>query len=68
MLQWESVPDTEYEIQFAPTLPHADWHSVTTLTSVASVTSWKDDGDLSGTAPLTSAAPQRYYRIRQVSR
>jgi len=38
-----------------------------TITGNASISSWKDDGVLSATPPFSPSAPQRFYRIRQVS-
>jgi hypothetical protein len=65
-LQWGTTPGTAYEVQFAPGLLQTNWQPVFTTTSAASVISWKDDGSVSGTPPLSPAAPQRFYRIRQV--
>jgi Glycosyl hydrolases family 2, TIM barrel domain/Ca-dependent carbohydrate-binding module xylan-binding/Glycosyl hydrolases family 2, sugar binding domain/Glycosyl hydrolases family 2 len=64
-LRWETTPNTGYEVQFNPRLQPTNWQSLTTVTSSASITSWKDDGTLSGTPPLTPAAPQRFYRIHR---
>lgn len=66
-LQWETEPGAAYEVQFNPNLQPTNWQSLTTITSGASIISWKDDGTLSGTPPLAPTAPQRFYRIRQVS-
>ena len=66
-LQWETTPGTAYEVQFNPDLQPTNWHSLTTVTSGASITSWADDGTLSGTPPLSPGAPQRFYRIHQTS-
>jgi hypothetical protein len=65
-LQWETTPGAAYEVQFNPNLQPTNWQSLTTITSGASITSWKDDGTLSGTPPLSPTAPERFYRIRQV--
>lgn len=64
-LQWETMPNYAYEVQFNPNLQSTNWQPLTVITSTASITSWKDDGTLSGTPPLSPAAPQRFYRIRQ---
>ncbi|HLZ55057.1 MAG TPA: carbohydrate-binding domain-containing protein, partial [Verrucomicrobiae bacterium] len=64
-LQWETTPGAAYDVQFNPNLQPTNWQSLTTITSGASIISWKDDGTLSGTPPLTPAAAQRFYRIRQ---
>ena len=66
-LQWRTTPGAVYEVQFTPGLPPTNWQPVLTTTSSASITSWEDDGGLSGIPPLSPAAPQRFYRIRQVS-
>ncbi len=66
-LQWETTPGAAYEVQFTPGLWPTNWQPMMTVTSGASITSWKDDGTLSGTPPLSPAAPQRFYRIRQLS-
>ena len=65
-LQWGATPGTAYEVQFTPSLLPANWQPVFTTTSAASVISWKDDGTVSGAPPLSPAARQRFYRIRQV--
>ena len=65
--EWASTPGAAYEIQFAPLLDPMTWRSLITITSSASITSWADDGTLSGAPPLSPAAAQRFYRIRQVS-
>jgi len=65
-LQWLTSPGVVYEVQLAPTLLPANWQSQLTVTGSASISSWKDDGPLSGTPPLSPAASQRYYRIRQL--
>ena len=64
-LRWETTPNAAYEVQFNPNLQPTHWQSLTTVTSSASITSWKDDGNLSGTPPLTPAATQRFYRVQQ---
>lgn len=66
-LRWETTPGAAYEVQFNPNLQPTHWQSLTTVTSSASITSWKDDGTLSGVPPLSPAAPQRFYRIHQAS-
>ena len=65
--EWASLPGAAYQMQFAPFLNPIAWQSLITITSSASITSWADDGTLSGTPPLSPAAAQRFYRIRQVS-
>jgi len=65
--QWESTPGTGYEVQFTGLLSPMIWQSLITITSSASITGWTDDGTLSGIPPLSPAASQRFYRIRQVS-
>lgn len=65
-LQWGATPGTTYEVQFTPGLMQTNWQPVFTTTSAASVISWKDDGSVSGVPPLSPAAQQRFYRIRQV--
>jgi hypothetical protein len=64
-LQWEATPDSAYEVQFTPALTNP-WQPVATVTSAANIMSWQDDGTKSGAPPLSSGAPQRYYRIRQI--
>jgi hypothetical protein len=66
-LQWETAPGTAYEVQFTPSLSPTKWQALLTTTSSFSITSWEDDGTLSGIPPLSPAAPKRFYRIRQVS-
>jgi hypothetical protein len=66
LLQWGSAPGAAYEVQFTPGLLPS-WQPAITITSGASITSWQDDGALSGTPPLSPAAPRRFYRIRQIS-
>ena len=66
-LQWKTTPGSVYEVQFNPNLQPTNWQSLTTITSGASITSWKDDGTLAGVPPLGQAAPERFYRVRQVS-
>ena len=66
-LLWETTPGTAYEVQFTPTLRPVNWQPAITITGNASIASWEDNGVLSGTPPLSLAAPQRYYRVRQVN-
>ena len=66
-LQWGTKPGTAYEVQFTPGLRPANWQPAITVTGNASIASWEDNGAVSGTPPLSPAAPQRYYRIRQVN-
>ena len=66
-LQWGTTPGTAYEVQFSPSLRPANWQPAITITGNASIASWEDTGALSGTPPLSLAAPQRYYRVRQVN-
>jgi hypothetical protein len=66
-LRWQTAPGAIYEVLFTPGLQPMNWQPVLTTTSSASITSWEDDGVLSGTPPLSPAAAQRYYRIRQIS-
>ena len=66
-LQWETAPGAAYEVQFTPSLLPVNWQPVITITGSASIASWEDNGVLSGAPPLSPAAPQRYYRIHQVS-
>jgi hypothetical protein len=66
-LRWETTPNAGYEVQFNPRLQPTNWQSLATVTSSASITSWKDDGTLSGMPPLTPGAPQRFYRIHNTS-
>ena len=65
-LQWGAMPGTAYEVQFTPTLLPTNWQPVFTTTGATSIISWKDDGGASGAPPLSPAAQQRFYRIRQV--
>jgi hypothetical protein len=65
-LQWDATPGTAYEVQSAPSLLPTNWQPVFTTTGAASIISWKDDGSMSGALPLSPAAQQRFYRIRQV--
>ena len=64
-LRWETAPNAAYEVQFNPNLQPTNWQSLATVTSSASITSWKDDGTLSGMPPLTPAVPKRFYRIHR---
>ncbi|HZL43895.1 MAG TPA: carbohydrate-binding domain-containing protein [Verrucomicrobiae bacterium] len=66
-LQWKTTPGAAYEVQFTPGLSPTNWQPLLTNTSSASISSWEDDGILSGIPPLSPAASQRFYRIRQVS-
>lgn len=67
IFQWESTPGTACEVQITGLLSPMIWQPLITITSSASITGWTDDGALSGTPPLSPAALQRFYRIRQVS-
>ena len=55
--QYQNVSQLNYP-------PSNNWQ---TITSGASITSWEDNGSLSGTPPMSPTASQRFYRIRQVS-
>ena len=65
-LRWETSLNAAYEVQFSPNLQPTNWQSLATVTSSASITSWRDDGTLSGTPPLTSTTPERFYRIHRI--
>ncbi len=64
-LQWETTPGKAYEVQIATNLASASWCAVVTNLSNGSIESWLDTGELSGSPPLSAAAPRRFYRIRQ---
>jgi hypothetical protein len=63
-VQWETVPGKAYEVQTTTNLAPAAWRAITNLTSLGTIASWADTGQLTGTPPLSPAAPSRYYRIR----
>jgi hypothetical protein len=66
-LQWETAIGKNYEVQLAPVLGVVPgWQAVTSLISPGTIASWQDNGALSGAAPFTPSAPQRFYRVRQV--
>jgi hypothetical protein len=66
-LQWEGVAGRSYEVQFVPILSAAAaWQAVATVTNSAGMMSWQDTGSATGTPPLSSGAPQRFYRLHQV--
>ena len=66
-LQWEATPGTTYEIWSATDLAAADWQVLTNIISNGTVAGWQDSSQISSNAPLTSAAPKRFYRVRQIS-
>ncbi|MEI6193103.1 MAG: carbohydrate-binding domain-containing protein [Verrucomicrobiota bacterium] len=66
-LQWEATPGKSYEVQFASGLEGSGWQVLTNILSAGTVAGWQDSGQLSGTPPLTPAAPKRFYRVRQTS-
>jgi hypothetical protein len=64
-LQWESVPGKSYEVQVATNPAYAVWQAAAMITNDSTLANWRDTGDVSRPPPLSPAAPQRYYRIRQ---
>ncbi len=66
-LQWEATPGTTYEVQIVTGLEGSGWKTLTNILSAGSVASWQDTGEAFGTAPLTTNAPKRFYRLRQTS-
>ena len=66
-LQWQTTPGKNYEIQFASSLEGSGWQVLTNVVSAGSVAGWQDTGQFSGIAPLTTNAPKRFYRLRQIS-
>jgi hypothetical protein len=63
-VQWECLPSKPYEVQVCTNLAGAPWQVATNFTVPGNVGSWTDTG-FAGAPPLSSAAPQRYYRVRQ---
>jgi hypothetical protein len=63
-IQWECLPLKSYEVQVCTNLAGAPWQAATNLTVPGNVGSWTDTG-FGGVPPLSPAAPQRFYRIRQ---
>ncbi len=66
-LQWETGVGQTSEIQWTPDLASGTWLPTAPLLSLGNVLSWRDDGALTGAPPFGSAAPRRYYRVRQTS-
>ncbi|MEI8289106.1 MAG: hypothetical protein WCH99_06495 [Verrucomicrobiota bacterium] len=66
-LQWEATPGTTYEIRSAADLGTANWQVLTNVVSNGTVAGWQDSSQVSSNAPLTPAAPVRFYRVRQIS-
>jgi hypothetical protein len=63
-VQWECLPFKPYEVQVSTNLAGAPWQVATNFTVPGNVGSWTDNG-FAGVPPLSPAAPQRFYRIRQ---
>jgi hypothetical protein len=63
-VQWECLPSKPYEVQVCTNLAGILWQAATNLTVPGNVGSWTDTG-FGGVPPLSPAAPQRFYRIRQ---
>jgi hypothetical protein len=68
-VQWESLPGSACDVEFATNLFQAVWTTAATVTNDSSVAAWQDTGNGNGSRPppLSSAAPQRFYRIRQIA-
>jgi hypothetical protein len=64
-MQWEAAPGASYEVQIASRLDTGIWLPLTNIASNGTIESWQDTGALSGTPPLSPAAPRRYYRVKQ---
>jgi len=63
-VQWECLPFKSYEVLVCTNLAGALWQVATNLTIPGAVGSWIDTG-FAGAPPLSPAAPQRFYRVRQ---
>jgi hypothetical protein len=63
-VQWECFPFKPYEVQICANLSGAPWQAATNFTVPGNVGSWTDTG-FAGVPPLSPAAPQRLYRVRQ---
>ncbi len=65
-LQWEAAPGKTYDVLTATNPAVPGWQTAQTLGSAGTVASWQDAGGPWGAPPLSPAAPQRFYRVRQV--
>jgi hypothetical protein len=63
-VQWECVPFKPYEVQICTNLAGGPWQAATNFTVSGNIESWTDTG-FAGAPPLSPAAPQRFYRVRQ---
>jgi hypothetical protein len=63
-LQWECVPFKPYEVQICTNPAGGPWQAATNFTVSGNIESWTDTG-FAGAPPLSPAAPQRFYRVRQ---
>jgi len=63
-LQWKADPGTAWEVQIASNLL-SGFEPAVVITNDSSIASWQDSGGVWGPPPLSPAAPQRYYRLRQ---
>ena len=63
-VQWESLPFNPYEVQVCTNLAGASWQVATNFSVPGNLGSWLDIG-FAGVPPLSPAAPQRFYRVRQ---
>ena len=63
-VQWECLPFKPYEVQICTNLAGGPWQAATNFTVPGNVGSWTDTG-FAGAPPLSPAAPERFYRVRQ---
>ena len=64
VVQWEGLPFKPYEVRVCTNLAGALWQVATNFIVPGNVGSWTDTG-FGGVPPLSPAAPQRFYRVRQ---
>jgi len=65
-LQWEAAPGKRCEVQTLADFSTPSWRGVTNFVMTDNVATWRDAGDLTNAPPLSTAAPRRFYRVRQV--
>jgi hypothetical protein len=64
---WEASPGKSYEVQTAANLSPPSWQPTLTNVSAGTISSWQDTGGVTRPPPMSAAAPERYYRVRQNS-
>lgn len=63
-LAWSASPGRSYDIESRADASAGAWTVLGTKTAVGTITTWTDDGSVTGSPPGSANRPQSYYRVR----